>query len=433
VRSTFIGATCVALALCATAADAEGAGNDRIIVTTVRIFVNDTRYDWKDGGSMPARAEGGYTEPSTVAMFLGVRPGEEMSADDLERQRTRAEERLLECGYFFTAQVLVVPSSVRADGRMLVAKVREGFLWRFGGGAYYASIGMENVFGAAKSWTAYAGYDRNGISWRDDAVFGGPFGYEAGLFYLNALGTGFLDYHRFLLSLSAGVRVLPDLVLSLKSPVSCRLFLPAGSPAMALFAETADGWEWAPEAAYSWKTTMHPAGTRLSLSGEGSAGITLCSTGAACWRAEGGGRLGLELWPALHLGASGGAAIPIARALPVFSLFDLAGTPDRSIRAGYAGEELLSAAYVMARAELRFPLPRIPLGSLFSVVLAPFLFGDAALAQASSGGAFRDFEGFGLGTRIELDNPVFAYFSLSYGWNPMGSGRFCFSAASSAQ
>ncbi len=425
----------LAAALHAAAADAgtEKTNGGRVVITAVRIIVDGIRYDWKDGGALPPRADGGFTEPSTVASFLGVRPGEETDAGGLEYRRWRAEERLRECGYFFTAQVLTAPASSREDGRIFIARVSEGFLWRFGADAYYAAAGRTNELGAAKSWTAYAGYNRDGFSWRDDAVLGSPFFYEAEALYMNRLQTAFLDYHRFSAALTAGARINPDFLLAVELPVAYRLFSPSDSPMLAQFPETTDGWEWAPAALFSAETAVRPAGTRLCLGAEGSSGITLCSTGAAFWRTEVRAYAGLELWPVIRIGVSGGTAVPIAMPLPAFSLFDLGDDAAVAVRAGYGRTELLSSAYALTRTEIRFPLPRIPLTPLFSPVVAPFLYGDAALAQAPAGGAIRDFEGFGLGARIALDNPVFAYFSISYGWNPAGSGRLCFSASSRAE
>jgi hypothetical protein len=412
---------------------AAGTGDEPVTVISVRIFTDDIRYDWREGSPMPDRAQGGFTEPSTVASFLGVRPGEEMASGELERRRALAEERLAECGYFFASQVLVVPASSRADGRLLVVKVREGFLWRFGGGPYFASIGRENVFGARKSWSAAAGYNLDGISWRDDAVFNGPLSYEIGFFYTNALGSGILDFHRFALPLSAGLRLSPDFTVSLGAPLTFRLYMEDASPLLEFFPQTADCLEWAPEISFTYETVAYPLGVRVSLGARGKTGISLDSTGASSWRIEGGSFFGLSVWPGIYLRASGGTAMPISMDLPVFTLFNLADTPSRAIRAGYGTLELLASRYAMAGAELRFPLPRIPLGSIFSLSFAPFLYAEAALAETVGDGVFRDLEGFGLGARIGFENPVFAYFSISYGWNPQGNGRFCFFAVSGGE
>jgi hypothetical protein len=110
--------------------------------------------------------------------------------------------------------------------------------------------------------------------------------------------------------------------------------------------------------------------------------------------------------------------------LPGFLLFDLANTPTRAVRAGYEAADLVASHYAHASAELRFGFPRIPLGPILSVSVAPFLYGDAALARTTADAPIRDLEGLGLGLRIGFEHPVFAFFSLSYGWNPDGRGRF---------
>jgi outer membrane protein assembly factor BamA len=419
-RSIVRGAFIAALLSCA----AEGAAGGRVTVSKVRIFVNAIRYDWVEGDPIPQRAEDGFTAPSTVASFLDVRPGDRMTAEELEARRGRAEERLMESGYFYSAQVLTVPSTASTDARLFVVKVGEGFLWRFGGGAVFAFTGQENVLGLRKSWRVTAGYNRDGASWRDDAVLGGPLFYETGFFYSNELGTGTRDYHLFAAPLSFGVRIGPDLALSLELPISYRVSVPAALPA--------DGFEWAPGIRMGWNTSMGPAAVRLGLTADGSTGISLGAAGISFWRVEGRTSITLGTWPELGVRAAAGAALPIAGDLPAHSLFDLSAEPGITIRSGYAPEDLLAQRFVLCSAELRIPLPRITLGSLFSLSLSPFAYVDAAFAQTSTSGGFRDFEGFGLGVRIGFENPIFAYFALSYGWNPQEAGRFCFFAVPDA-
>jgi hypothetical protein len=66
---------------------------------------------------------------------------------------------------------------------------------------------------------------------------------------------------------------------------------------------------------------------------------------------------------------------------------------------------------------------------VFSAVFAPFVFADAAIARQTDESEDRDFEAAGAGIRIVFENPVFACFAFSYGWNPEGAGRFVFTAS----
>jgi hypothetical protein len=330
--------------------------------------------------------------------------------------------------------VLAVPSTGAVDGRLLVVKVKEGFPWRFGGGAYYATVGQDNAFGERKSWRVAAGYNLAGLSWEDDAVLGSPFTYTAALCYANFLGTGFLDFHEFEGEFSAGVRAHPDLYFSLGSPLRYRIFVPEGSPALALFPYTLPGLEWFPQIEASGETAIGMPGLDFVFHAVCSSGVSICTSGSAYWNAEARGSLSCTMGggcgPVIALKLSGGDTIALAASLPIYALFDLSNDPDHPMRSGYDSMELRARWFALLNAELRIPLPRIPLGTLFSVTVAPFLFLDAALAQAPLTDAARDLEGTGVGVRIAFENPVFAYFSLSYGWNLQGEGAFRFFADS---
>ncbi len=410
---------------------ARSAPDSKVTVLKVRMIVGDIRYDWKDAESIPERAEGGFTAPATIASFLGIAPGDSMSASSLERRRAAAQYRLNDSGFFFNAEVFTVLAASIPGGVVVTVRVTEGFLWRFGGGEYFGYVGQDNVFGERKSWRAIAGYNLNGISWTDDCVRGSPFMYSAGVFYSNALGTDVLDYHLFEADLSAGVRPSPDLRLFLKSPVRYYELVTGLYAALELCPDTQDGAIWLPGLGAAWEASARSPRARAVVKAETSLSLPVGFGGGVYTTAE--GRLSADLsaigGPGIALSLSCGGAWPVSRGLPAYALYDLSEDPLHSVRSGYRPEELLASRFALINAEIRLPLPPLRLGSLFSVVFAPFLFTDAAIAGQPEDSANNDFEAAGAGIRIIFENPVFACFAFSYGWNPEGAGRFVFTAS----
>jgi hypothetical protein len=113
--------------------------------------------------------------------------------------------------------------------------------------------------------------------------------------------------------------------------------------------------------------------------------------------------------------------------------FDLSATEDRSVRSGYSRTDLRAASFVFGSAEIRQQVfaANVPPG--FECRVQAFLFSDFAGISAmgksvffAEGLSFAD--AYGAGARVLFDNPVFAYFSFSYGWNHEGRSRFTFAA-----
>jgi hypothetical protein len=422
------------IALCA-AAQASA-----VTVVKVRMIVGDHRYDWKDATSIPRRAEGGFTAPAAIASFLGIAPGDSMSAVELERRRAAAEYRLNDSGYFYKADVFTVPAASEPDGRVVTVRVVEGFPWRFGGGEYFAFIGQDNVSGERKSWRVFAGYDLDGFCWSDDSVNESPFTLRAGVFYSNTLGSDVLAYHLFEAALSAGVRLGPDFRIFLDSPVRYYKLVPGDSTALDFCPDTESAAVWLPGAGVEWETVSRSPGSRTLLRGESKLNLPVLSVGGAYATAE--TLIMFELaslysppagkasdGPGIAFSFSCGGAWHVSGGLPAYALFDLSEDPLHSVRSGYPTAELLASGFTLINAEIRLPLPPLRFGSMFTAVIAPFVFTDAAIAWRPGVSGYRELEATGAGVRIAFDNPVFACFAFSYGWNPEGAGRFVFSAS----
>jgi hypothetical protein len=421
----------IVLTLVAPAAAGEDA-QERVTVITVRMIVGELRYDWTSGSTVPPRAVTGITAPQTIASLLGISPSDSMSAAELEGRRASAQERLAASGFFYSAEVFVTPRAGAPDGRLVTVRLEEGFLWRFGGGPYFASVGQDNVAGLRKSWSITAGYNLAGLAWEDDSLDGGPFSYRVDAFYSNAIGTGFLDYHDIDSDLAAGFSISPDILVFVDSRLSYRWLLPDSSHALGEYPDPTGGLQWVPRIGLAAQSLSRSRALRFMAYSENTAGISLSIDGGAYATFEGSGWTRLsspdDCGPFAAARLSYGGLLPVKGGLPAYGLFDLAGKADRSVRSGYAPMDLFVSGFALASTEIGFVLPPLRMFSFLSLALAPFLFADAAVAQTLPGAELRDLEAFGIGLKISFDNPVFAFFSLSYGWNPWGSGRLVFAS-----
>ncbi|HKL86664.1 MAG TPA: hypothetical protein VJ861_10075, partial [Treponemataceae bacterium] len=116
-------------------------------------------------------------------------------------------------------------------------------------------------------------------------------------------------------------------------------------------------------------------------------------------------------------------ASPFVLSAPIS--FDLYYTEDRAVRSGYLREELEFSNFGFASAEFRYNFFSYRIPPLFDVNTHVFAFTDLA-TNMDVGRDFEFLDAFGVGFRILFQNPIFAYFTISYGINNLGDGRFFF-------
>jgi hypothetical protein len=421
-NGAFIGAALAAALIAGTfPAAAQETSQDNplatVRVSAVRIFIGEAKYDWTGDGiafdeaSVP---EGTRIQlkPETIRSFLSVRPGLTVPARDLERRCLDSERRLTESGYVYEASVLSLPSIKGADERLVVVSVTEGFFGRFGGGGYWAMAGKTGLFGDRASALFWAGYNRNGFSVLHSDVGGTPLALGARLFYY---GPGDYDgktagsrENRFYGALCAGWYLGPDLLVGIDGALDH--FGPSDTGLFSLqpcvFLNRYLAWgvksEWGGEARGYWYPDL--AMTKGDCSAHVHAGFT----------------------PKARLALSGSVGYS-AGDLPSDACFDLYYTEDRSVRSGYSTDELIGSRYALASAELRYDFLSFKVPPAFQCVVQGFVFSDvAALDAVADGAASGPLDAYGIGARVLFDNPVFAYFTFTYGVNHEGDGRFIF-------
>ena len=383
-------------------------------VAAVRIFIGEAKYDWTERGIVldAASVEGGEMptlKPETIRSFLSVRPGRFASESVLARRCRDSERRLRESGYVYDASV---DSVAREDGIMVVVSVTEGFFGRYGGGGSWAMFGRDALFGDRASLRVYGGYNRNGLSFMHHDVAGTPFALGGSLFWY---GPGDYDgktegagSDRFFGALTAGRYLSSDLFVGVDAardgfgPGSSGLFSLQCYARLGRFVELGAGSDWTGEARGYWYPDLGM--TKGELDGV----FHLRPAKKTC----------------LVLSASVGLT---DYALPADAGFDLYYTEDRSVRSGYRVEDLLARRYALVSAEARRKLLSFRIPPAFPCSVEGFAFADLALVDPVLAEK-RDepLDAYGLGVRVLFDNPVFAYFTFTYGVNREGDGRFIF-------
>jgi hypothetical protein len=383
-------------------------------VATVRIFIGEAKYDWTERGIVldSTSGEGRETphlKPETIRSFLSVRPGLAIGANDLARRCRDSERRLRESGYVYDASV----DSVAVEGgTMVVVSVTEGFFGRYGGGGYWAMVGRDALFGDRASLRVYGGYNRNGLSIMHHDVAGTPFALGGNLFWY---GPGDYDGKtegggsgRFFGALTAGRYLSSDLFVGVDAardgfgPDSSGLFSLQGYSRLTRFVELGAGSDWTGEARGFWYPDLAMTKGKLDWV------FHLRPSKKTC----------------LALSASVGRA---TSDLPVDAGFDLYYAEDRSVRSGYRVADLLANRYALVSAEARRELLSFRVPPAFPCSVEGFAFADLARVDPVLGeGRGEPLDAYGLGARVLFDNPVFAYFTFTYGVNREGDGRFIF-------
>jgi hypothetical protein len=399
-------------------ASAEG---QTAAVSTVKIFIDDTEFSWKEQNEKPQLVTG--DEPAvtvqTVISFTSLKPEKRMTLSALEREVNQTELRLNDSGYFYSAKADCIHSRKEPGKMIVIITVKSGFFWRFGGGNVYGFVGKSCIDGRRLQILGYAGWNKNGASVLYEHAFDSPAILGSSLFWDGPASLFSSDGTTVRTSsvtgiCTSGFFITPDIRFC--TDIICRVDLSGGF--------VKDDFCISPFVRYS----------KFFSS-------TLTSTSA----------VQAYFYPCIEQNPYSGAEISASiNWTPVryvtFALCTAGGlSPDddadtfslnwdteynssntafenRIIRSGYKTNELTAGNYLYASFEARWNVADFLLPPAFNVRLQPFVFTDAALIDRT----VRD--AFGGGLRILFDNPVFAYFTFCCGVNHEGAGRFCFTA-----
>ncbi|MBI2838088.1 MAG: BamA/TamA family outer membrane protein [Acidobacteria bacterium] len=114
-----------------------------------------------------------YTARETIAGFCTFKAGQELTEEELTREIAASQMSLTRTNYFYRVTVSSLP---REDVEKAVIHVRvdEGFLWRFGAGPTYVTVGKENMAGKARSLYVTAGWNWQEVAYGRRFLFGRP-------------------------------------------------------------------------------------------------------------------------------------------------------------------------------------------------------------------------------------------------------------------
>lgn len=410
---------------------------DEVTVSKVKLIIDEREYSWTVSGieeingspETDGAAKGDVLlKPQAVISFLSFYPGQRYSVESFLNRCGDSELRLQKSGYVYQALVQIVPSRKTPTERTVIVSISSGFLWRFGGGDSWGMFGKEGLGGNRAGFRIFAGWNKNGAEYMNyrvggiplvlggRALFFGPGDYESkqgdrgsgiGDHPLEAaLTTGWLPNPDLMIGLdtaSSGIRSDGPGLLSFQPFVSWRSFLGNGSERIGIEdSATADPGDVGGEVRCFWYPELRAAKAELS--------------GYAHSRSI--KRTILAVSTTVGLAPDD---------LPGEAGFDLYYTEDRNVRSGYTSGDLTAASFALATVELRHTLASFVVPPAMGCDIQLFLFTDTAGLQQLDGPDGLVFaDAYGAGLRILFDNPIFAWFTFSYGMNHDGAGRFLF-------
>lgn len=399
---------------------------EAVSVTKVKIIIQEKEYLWNTDGVMEQISdESSNISPYTVASFSSLIPGKDYSLKKLEEEVMRTQMRLVQCGLFYSAVVQIIPPRKNPHERTIIITVTEGFLHRFSGGNAYAMYGREGLGGSRSGMYAYAGWNLLGLSYAHENLFHNgtiaAFSFASYDLFPSLLPDNNAS-HKMQGTMHLGKYITPDIGVTLFSRI---LF----TPLMSSFNETFFSLgpvvrvhrnELTPFD-FSWNMETSALYYLNQRSYQTASKWTVRKNFAREYFAEKG--LGQKLTLAVSL--SGGYE---NRNAPEALAFNLYNTDDRSIRSGYSKDELLGISFVLFSSEFRYDILSFKIPPAFSCIPQIFVFTDIACITTRNESDLCSFaDAYGGGIRFLLDNPIFAYFTFTYGINHEGEGRLMFS------
>ena len=440
---------CSSLVLAETQLYADGKDNASVYISRVRLEIGGDTYLWnEDGITADDSGKTGGTEnnptilPETIISFLSVCPGKIGTPSEIERWCRESEIRLQDSGYVYAASVQVIPPRKNPDKRTILISVSPGFFLRFGGGNAYGIFGKDCIGGERASFRAYAGWNRNGVNYTHYRVADLPLVLGGSLFWYgpgkntsltDAAGNS-IPANRAEAVETLGWFVQPNILAGIDISEAADCFPKETTTDAASDSSLFGNTLFSIQPFISWNAYLIP-GDPNKYGNESNLGcdarliifpalfaIKGEASGFVHWRILSGTTLAFE--------AAGGAATDAVS-------FDLFSTEDRSVRSGYTQEELSSGSFLYSSFELRQRIFAFTILPMFPCIVQAFLFGDVAgftpagtAIISDTGSEISDqvnyADAWGAGLRILFDNPVFAYFTFSYGLNHNGEGRFLF-------
>jgi hypothetical protein len=403
---------------------------DTVRISKIRLSIDDLEYVVNYAGVKAEKAAGEIAKvdlpalrPETILSFLGVIPGDMVSLADLPVKCREAELRITQSGLVYETVVMVAPHRNDSPERTLIVSAKSGFLYRFGGGNAFGVVGKDAIAGGRNSLRIYAGWNRTGARYIDYRVAGLPLALGGGVTWFGPGTSGAMSgvtgsaVEGLPVELIATVGFLPhpDVIVGIDTAYAVNDF--GGGSGNVCSVQ--------PFIQYRryLVSRSEPEADMVNDAGADLRAFLFPAMETA--KGEVSGFIHCRILPDTMVAMKGAGGMSLGAVS-----FDLLRAEDRSVRSGYTGEELRASSFAFASVELRQQIFAIRIPPGFDCTAQAFGFCDTAVlnrSMESAGKTATEFvDAYGLGLRILFDNPVFAYFSFSYGINHEGSSRFMF-------
>ena len=380
----------------------------KVTISNIKVFIDD-----EESSPLICR--------ETVLSYTALVAGKKISLNALEHELVQTELRLLASGLFYSAKVSVAPPRKNPAQRTVIITVQTGFFWRFGGGNAYGVFGKAGIGGKRLEVLSYAGWNKNGVSVLYEHVFDSPFIFESSLAWNGPASLFQADTaSRVYAQLASGIFINPDIRLCIEfdDTAAFSTDAPINELCISPYIQIQKYFSKTVTALSTARLYAYPFSTEKAVGGEAVTALNWTSfvpvTFALC----------------------GAAGISSSHTNTFFNLgmhdstLSEASFPDRIVRSGTTtarsnspySKAFCADSYIFASGEIRWNALTFTVPPAFTIELQPFIFTDMALL----GTAPLYTDAFGGGLRVLFDNPVFAYFTLCYGINHSGNGRFIF-------
>lgn len=392
----------------------------KVKVSNVKIIVDDVMYIWKEGedenslllNSNINNNESSILKLQTILSFSNFKPGKKYSISGIENERMQTELRLLNSGLLFYAKVSIVPPRKDPELRTIIIDVKSGFFKRFSGGNAYGSFGKAALNGNRDKLLFFVGLNKNGFLYKNENSFDLPLILGANIFWNgpecfikntdSILSVGQVIGIRPSANLTFAIRTKEDLILNCikNSNFIIQPFI-------------------------SYNRYLN---SKIFLDSE----IQISSKNFSVPYVN--GAISFHFNPISKICIANMLSLGIS-CESNFNLYQIKdclsenmGLTNLMIRSGYSEEELCTNEYYYLGSEIRFTALNFTIPPVFPCALIPFIYGEGAVMKNTNNN-YEIRDAFGIGLRILFENPVFAYFSFSYGINHELKNRFCFSAS----
>lgn len=399
-------------------ADVSADARNASVISKIKVFLDDEELTAEN-------CNAGKIKLSTILSYTSLKTGKEFTESALEKEIEQTELRLLNSGLFYNAKVEKMASRKNPGTYVIYFTLTTGFLKRYGGSGIYAVIGKAALNGNRDMLLWNAGWNKNGLSYLNENVFGKPVILGADLNTNLPAGLKSIKGAELNGKVTVGGLINPDFRICVdvvtgfnfdSMSFNNNLII---SPYISTTKFISDKCFYTNEVRFTYTPLQNSNqffDTAVTVNYTPVTKYTFAAMAAGGY-------------------SNNGNQIKLYRNQETLC-YNL-GLTNKEIRSGYTQEELTVKGYLMATVEARWNALSFPIPPCFPCHVSPYLFTDVALvekvsdANVQAHGPVQMMDAYGVGVYIKLDCPVFITFNLSYGVNSQGQSKCTFVAIQS--